>query len=158
MTRVSASDGGCVDIAGQLSRIVLISEGVFTIGAGGVLLGQPAVLLKDWTSEPLSEMLLSFAPTLGTAWVVIGLIVLQVPWMTASAASARRLLLAVVLGDFLHVYALRIWAASFGAWDLPTMAQVILTAVFFVNRAAIIARPNMVSRCRRNPDDKGRTR
>ena len=119
-------------------RVLLALEVAATLIGGVLAMATPIEFLPNISSAAPGAAAPELTRLLGVAWIVIALILASVPFLR-DVRAMRGILIAIMVGDVLHVGALM-------AADDVHPGNFILSAVFFAYRAAAVWRPRWLIR------------
>ena len=119
-------------------RVLLALEVLATLYGGVSAMATPVEFLPNISSAVPGAAAPELTRLLGVAWIVIALILASVPFLREVRAM-RSILVAIMVGDVLHVTALM-------ASDDVHPGHFVLSAVFFAYRGAAVWRPRWLIR------------
>jgi hypothetical protein len=119
-------------------RILLALEVTSTVIAGTLAMIRPIDFLPTITSAAAGAAAPDLARMLGAAWIVVGLILAGVPFLE-DVRTMRSVLIAIMIGDVLHIAAL----IPSGGVDAT---HIVPSVLFFSYRGAAVWRPQWLIR------------
>ena len=114
-------------------RVLLALEVAATLIGGAFAMATPIEFLPNISSATPGAAAPELTRLLGVAWIVVGLILASVPFLR-NVRAMRSILIAIMVGDVLHVAALM-------ASDDVNPGHFVLSAVFFAYRGTAVWRP-----------------
>jgi len=134
----TAPNGGSLGAVRTLFRVLLAAEVLATLFGGVSAMAMPLEFLPNLTSAAPGAAAPELARLLGGAWIVIALILASVPFLR-DVRAMRSILIAIMVGDLLHV------AALMPSEDVHP-GHFVLSSVFFAYRGAAVWRPGWLIR------------